>query len=140
MNEGETFDPIKHCATVRGPIRKILLGERVALNTLARCSGIATKTSSLLRLLHQHATRPPPTLAGTRKTTPGFRLAEKYALLVGGADPHRHDLSSMTMLKDNHIWACAGNITKAVHTAKAAGGFAIKVEVECQSEEEAVES
>jgi len=58
-------------------------------------------------------------------------------MLVGGADPHRHDLSAMTMLKDNHIWACGGDIARAVHGAKAAGGFAIKVEVECQSEAEA---
>ncbi|KAL8912960.1 MAG: hypothetical protein Q9171_002159 [Xanthocarpia ochracea] len=150
IQEGETFKPVKHCATVRGPINKILLGERVALNTLARCSGIATKTSSLLTVIHStliHSTviqstltTPPPTLAGTRKTTPGFRIPEKYALLVGGADPHRHDLSSMTMLKDNHIWACNGDITSAVRTAKAAGGFSVKVEVECQSEAEAVEA
>ncbi|KAL8674751.1 MAG: hypothetical protein Q9168_000835 [Polycauliona sp. 1 TL-2023] len=141
VREGETFEPVKHCATVRGPIRKILLGERVALNTLARCSGIATKTSTLLHLLRTHApTKHPPILAGTRKTTPGFRLPEKYALSVGGADPHRHDLSSMTMLKDNHIWACSGDITRAVRTAKAAGGFSVKVEVECQSEAEAMEA
>ncbi|KAL8689464.1 MAG: hypothetical protein Q9218_004869 [Villophora microphyllina] len=158
IHEGENFTPVKHCATVRGSIRKILLGERVALNTLARCSGIATKTSSLLSLLHSHSSKP-PILAGTRKTTPGFRLPEKYAMLIGGADPHRHDLSSMTMLKDNHIWACASSssssssttttsssrstdsaITTAVRTAKAAGGFAVKVEVECQSEAEAIEA
>lgn len=78
-------------------------------------------------------------LAGTRKTTPGFRLVEKYGMLVGGIDGHRTDLSSMTMLKDNHIWA-RGSITDAVKAAKAAGGFAIKVEVECQSEEEADEA
>ncbi|KAI4122759.1 MAG: hypothetical protein LQ338_005633 [Usnochroma carphineum] len=143
IHEGETFEPVKHCATVRGPIRKILLGERVALNTLARCSGIATKTSSLLHLLQTTTpshTNPPPTLAGTRKTTPGFRLPEKYALAVGGADTHRHDLSAMTMLKDNHIWACGGDVARAVHAAKSAGGFAVKVEVECRSEDEAVEA
>ncbi|KAL8844373.1 MAG: hypothetical protein Q9176_001283 [Flavoplaca citrina] len=139
IREGETFEPVKHCATVRGPIRKILLGERVALNTLARCSGIATKTSTLLSLLRTHSPNP-PTLAGTRKTTPGFRLPEKYALSIGGADPHRHDLSSMTMLKDNHIWACDNDITRAVRTAKAAGGFSVKVEVECRSEAEAIEA
>ena len=60
-------------------------------------------------------------------------------MLVGGIDPHRHDLSSMTMLKDNHIWAC-GSITAAVHAAKAVGGFSMKVEVECQSEAEAAEA
>jgi nicotinate-nucleotide pyrophosphorylase (carboxylating) len=61
-------------------------------------------------------------------------------MLVGGCDPHRHDLSTMTMLKDNHIWACNGSITRAVHAAKAAGGFSIKIEVECQSVEEANEA
>ena len=58
-------------------------------------------------------------------------------MLVGGIDAHRHDLSAMTMLKDNHIWACGGRISEAVKAAKAAGGFAVKVEVECQSEVEA---
>lgn len=61
-------------------------------------------------------------------------------MLVGGCDPHRHDLSAMTMLKDNHIWACAGSIAAAVAAAKAAGGFAVKVEVECQSFGEADEA
>jgi len=61
-------------------------------------------------------------------------------MLVGGCDPHRHDLSTMTMLKDNHIWACSGSITKAVHAAKSAGGFSIKIEVECQTVAEANEA
>nr|OQO16224.1 hypothetical protein B0A51_15492 [Rachicladosporium sp. CCFEE 5018] len=126
------------CATVKGPVRNLLLGERVALNTLARCSGIATASAGLLSLLRRAGYR--GILAGTRKTTPGFRLVEKYGMLVGGCDPHRHDLSTMTMLKDNHIWACGGSITSAVHAAKAAGGFAIKVEVECQTEAEAEEA
>ena len=129
-------------ATVTGPARAILMGERVALNILARCSGIATQTASAVSLLSSltPAGSNPPTLAGTRKTTPGFRLVEKYAMLVGGADPHRHDLSAMTMLKDNHIWACGGSISKAVRAAKAASGFTVKVEVECQSEDEATEA
>ncbi|KAF1956692.1 nicotinate-nucleotide diphosphorylase [Byssothecium circinans] len=119
------------------PVRKLLLGERVALNTLARCSGIATKSNCLLQLLRKAGY--PNILAGTRKTTPGFRLVEKYGMLVGGVDAHRVDLSAMTMLKDNHIVA-AGSITNAVRAAKSAGGFAIKVEVECQSFEEADEA
>ncbi|KAF2835818.1 nicotinate-nucleotide pyrophosphorylase-like protein [Patellaria atrata CBS 101060] len=135
--EGMSFDPITHCATVRGPVRKLLLGERVALNTLARCSGIATKSLTLMTLLR--AAGYTSTLAGTRKTTPGFRLVEKYGMLVAGVDAHRHDLSSMTMLKDNHIWS-AGSITSAVKAAKAAGGFSVKVEVECQSYEDADEA
>ncbi|MCJ1311421.1 hypothetical protein MMC25_005092 [Agyrium rufum] len=136
--EGHTITPIAHVATVRGPMRKILLGERVALNTLARCSGIAAATSHLKAILESHS--PTTALAGTRKTTPGFRIAEKYSILVGGADQHRYDLSAMTMLKDNHIWARGGDIRAAVTAAKAAGGFAIKVDVECQSEEEASEA
>ncbi|KAL2009234.1 hypothetical protein VTN00DRAFT_7428 [Thermoascus crustaceus] len=148
VKEGETIEPVKHCATVRGPIRKILLGERVALNILARCSGVATKSASLVKALRSYGWN--GTLAGTRKTTPGFRIVEKYGILVGGADPHRHDLSSMTMLKDNHVWACANKhgatqsiesiaaaIPMAVEAARAAGGFATKIEVECRSIEEA---
>ena len=81
----------------------------------------------------------PNIIAGTRKTTPGFRLVENYCMLVGGCDPHRHSLSTMTMLKDNHVAAC-GSIKSAVHAAKAAGGFSIKVEVECQNEDEANEA
>ncbi|KAI4921999.1 hypothetical protein J4E90_000427 [Alternaria incomplexa] len=137
VEEGASFQPITHCATVRGPVRHLLLGERVALNTLARCSGIATKSNRLLTLLRGAGY--PNILAGTRKTTPGFRLVEKYGMLVGGVDAHRVDLSAMTMLKDNHIVA-AGSITNAVRAAKAAGGFAIKVEVECQSFDEADEA
>jgi len=78
-------------------------------------------------------------VAGTRKTTPGFRLVEKYGLLVGGCDSHRMDLSSMIMLKDNHVWS-TGSITNAVKKAKSVGGFSLKIEVECQSLEEAREA
>ena len=121
VKEGDTVgEKITHCATVRGPVRNLLLGERVALNTLARCSGIATKSNRLLTLLRKAGYQ--NILAGTRKTTPGFRLVEKYGMLVGGVDAHRVDLSHMTMLKDNHIVA-AGSITNAVRAAKSAGGY-----------------
>ena len=126
-----------HVATVTGPARKILLGERVGLNMLARCSGIATASAKLLALVRNAGYT--GILAGTRKTTPGFRLVEKYGMLVGGVDMHRYDLSSMIMLKDNHIWS-SGSITKAVQNARRAGGFALKIEVECQSEAEADEA
>ncbi|KAI6784840.1 Nicotinate-nucleotide pyrophosphorylase [carboxylating]-like protein [Emericellopsis cladophorae] len=124
-------------ATVRGPVRGILLGERVALNTLARCSGIASQSKLLVDKLRDAGYK--GILAGTRKTTPGFRLVEKYGMLVGGADAHRMDLSTMVMLKDNHVWS-RGSITDAVRAAKAVAGFSVKIEVEVQSEEEADEA
>jgi nicotinate-nucleotide pyrophosphorylase (carboxylating) len=135
VKEGSVVDPGAAgkvaVATVTGPVRKLLLGERVALNTLSRCSGVATKSRAMEELVRKAGYT--GILAGTRKTTPGFRLVEKYGMIIGGVDGHRHDLSSMTMLKDNHIWA-KGSITKAVEAAKAAGGFALKVEVEVDSE------
>lgn len=124
-------------ATVAGPARNILLGERVALNTLARCSGIATQSQLLVSLARQAGFA--GIIAGTRKTTPGFRLVEKYGMLVGGADSNRMDLSAMIMLKDNHIWS-RGSIKDAVKEANFVGGFSMKVEVEVQSEQEADEA
>lgn len=124
-------------ATVRGPARGLLLGERVALNALARCSGIATRSRNLVTKLREAGYA--GIVAGTRKTTPGFRLVEKYGMLVGGADAHRMDLSAMVMLKDNHVWS-RGSITDAVAAAKAVAGFALKIEVEVQSEAEADEA
>ncbi|KAG6002297.1 hypothetical protein E4U54_000912, partial [Claviceps lovelessii] len=125
------------CATITGPARAILLGERLALNILARCSGIATSSARMVRLVRQAGYT--GLLAGTRKTTPGFRLVEKYGMLVGGADPHRMDLSSMVMLKDNHVWS-KGSITHAVRAARAVAGFSLKIEVEVQTEQEADEA
>ncbi|GAA6033994.1 hypothetical protein JCM8097_000639 [Rhodosporidiobolus ruineniae] len=124
-------------ATVRGPARCLLLGERVALNTMARCSGIAWKSRRVL--LKARALGWNGIIAGTRKTTPGFRLVEKYGMLVGGVDPHRYDLSSMVMLKDNHVWS-KGSITQAVHAARSTAGFALRIHVECQSLSEAREA
>ncbi|KAJ3614085.1 hypothetical protein NHX12_017662 [Muraenolepis orangiensis] len=124
-------------AEVRGPARCLLLGERPALNCLARASGIATRCSELQRMAAEAGWC--GEVAGTRKTTPGFRLVEKYAMLVGGASMHRQDLSGMVMLKDNHVWA-SGSIPKAVLAARSVCGFSSKIEVECSSIEEASEA
>ena len=124
-------------AVVRGPARMLLLGERTALNTLSRASGVATAARAAVGIARQHKWH--GNIAGTRKTTPGFRIVEKYALLVGGAATHRLDLSNMVMLKDNHIWS-AGGITGAVNLAKKAAGFTSKIEVECRSFDEGVEA
>lgn len=141
LSEGATVAPTSgnpvRVATVSGPTRQLLLGERVALNALARCSGVATASSEMVELVRGAGYT--GILAGTRKTTPGFRVVEKYGMLVGGADAHRHDLSSMIMLKDNHIWA-RGSITEAVKAARKVGGFALKIEVEVDSEEGADEA
>ncbi|KAJ8909067.1 hypothetical protein NDN08_005764 [Rhodosorus marinus] len=138
-SDGEALDgpfPIA-LADVKGPVRKILLGERLALNVLSRCSGIATRSSGLVNIAKQTGWK--GIIAGTRKTTPGFRLVEKYGLLAGNADTHRMDLSSMVMLKDNHI-ASSGSIRKAVEKAKIVAGFSAKIEVECSSVEDAKEA
>ncbi|KAF9006550.1 Quinolinate phosphoribosyl transferase [Cyathus striatus] len=137
VQEGGTFEPIKHVATVRGKARHLLLGERVALNLLARCSGIATMSKKIKDLARGYGYN--GIVAGTRKTTPGFRLVEKYGMIVGGIDPHRHDLSSMIMLKDNHIWS-SGSITAAIQQARAVGGFSLLLDVEVQTEAEADEA
>lgn len=97
-------------ARVTGPVRMLLLGERTALNCMARASGVATaarKVSDLVRSKGWGGQ-----VCGTRKFTPGFGLVEKYSLLVGGCTTHRMDLSAMVMLKDNHIWA-SGSIGDA---------------------------
>lgn len=124
-------------ATVKGPVNKILLSERTALNLLARSSGIATQSHITKKLADENGYK--GLIAGTRKTTPGLRQLEKYSMLVGGVDPHRYDLSSMVMLKDNHI-ASTGSITKAVKSARSVCGFAVKVEVEVSTEEDAREA
>ncbi|GLD61091.1 nicotinate-nucleotide pyrophosphorylase [carboxylating] [Lates japonicus] len=130
-------DAVTLTAVVRGPARCLLLGERAALNCLARASGIATRCSQLQAMTtagEWHGE-----VAGTRKTTPGFRLVEKYAMLVGGVSMHRQDLSGMVMLKDNHIWA-SGSITEAVNATRSVCGFSSKIEVECRSTEEGREA
>ncbi|KAH6915060.1 nicotinate-nucleotide diphosphorylase [Coprinopsis sp. MPI-PUGE-AT-0042] len=138
LEEGDVFDPVKHVATVKGKARHLLIGERVALNLLARCSGIATKSKRIKDLARSYGYQ--GIIAGTRKTTPGFRLVEKYGMLVGGIDPHRHDLSSMIMLKDNHIWSCDNSITKAIEAARSVGGFSLLLDVEVRTEAEADEA
>lgn len=143
FQEGEQLDPstVKTgklpVAKVSGEARNILLAERTALNLLSRCSGISTASRKIVTMARE--TGYEGIIAGTRKTTPGLRRLEKYSMLVGGCDTHRYDLSSMVMLKDNHIWS-TGSITNAVKNARNACGFAIKIEVECQSEEEANEA
>jgi nicotinate-nucleotide pyrophosphorylase (carboxylating) len=113
-------------AHVTGKCRNILLAERTALNIMSRAAGVATQARTAVDIAKKYGWK--GYVAGTRKTTPGFKMVEKYALVVGGAATHRQDLSQMVMLKDNHIWS-AGNIPAAVHKARQAAGFSMKIEV-----------
>lgn len=122
-------------ATVRGDIRVLLSGERVALNYLQRMSGIATYTHEIAGLLAGSRT----TLLDTRKTTPNCRIFEKYAVRVGGGSNHRYNLSDGVLLKDNHIGA-AGSITEAVRMAKAYAPFVRKIEIEAETLEQVREA
>ena len=113
---------------VKGDIRSLLSGERVALNFLQRMSGIATYTRSVARLLEGTKTK----LLDTRKTTPNMRIFEKYAVRVGGGYNHRYNLSDGVLLKDNHIGA-AGCVKKAVRMAREYAPFVRRIEVEVEN-------
>lgn len=118
-------------ARVKGPTRAVLTGERVALNFLQRLSGIATATRQLVDLVSGTQAR----LVDTRKTTPGLRVLEKYAVRVGGGYNHRIGLYDGILIKDNHIKA-AGGILEAVGRARAAASHMVKIEVEVESLEQ----
>ncbi len=113
---------------VRGDIRVLLSGERTALNYLQRMSGIATYTRNIADLLNGSKTK----LLDTRKTTPGMRIFEKYAVKVGGGYNHRYNLSDGILLKDNHIGA-AGGVKEAVRMAKEYAPFVRKIEIEVEN-------
>lgn len=113
-----------------GGSRSILRAERLALNFLGRMSGIATLTREYVERAGG------PRIAGTRKTTPGFRKFEKKAIAAGGGDPHRYNLSDAVMIKDNHI-AVIG-LEKAIIAAKRAASFTKKIEVEVETVDDAV--
>lgn len=113
---------------VRGDIRVLLSGERVALNLLQRMSGIATCAREMAAAMQGTNTR----LLDTRKTTPGLRILEKYAVRVGGGYNHRFNLSDGVLLKDNHI-AAAGGVREAVRLAREYAPFLQKVEVEVET-------
>ncbi|GBM21086.1 Nicotinate-nucleotide pyrophosphorylase [carboxylating] [Araneus ventricosus] len=137
QKEGDRLRPITEVAKVSGPSKNLLLAERIVLNVLCRASGVATAAARMTNIIQKAGWR--GTIAGSRKTTPGFRMVEKYALMVGGVDMHRYDLSSMIMLKDNHI-TLSGSIDQAIKKARQLSGFTLKIEVECRSLAEAQEA
>lgn len=128
VKDGDVVQKGTVLAMVTGDIRVLLSGERTALNYLQRLSGIATYTYDIVQLLKGTKTK----LLDTRKTTPGMRVFEKYAVRVGGGGNHRYNLSDGVLLKDNHIDA-AGGVRNAVEAAKAYAPFVRKIEVEVEN-------
>jgi len=122
-------------AEIEGPVAVILSGERVILNLLQRMSGIATLTNKAVHLLGSNTTR----ICDTRKTSPGLRMFEKYAVRCGGGFNHRFGLYDGVMIKDNHI-AFSGSITNAVNKVRESTGHMVKVEVEIETEEQLLEA
>ncbi len=130
-SEGEAFKEGETLVKLEGSALSILSGERVALNILQRLSGIATKTREFVERLKGTGVK----ILDTRKTTPGFRFFEKYAVRVGGGENHRFALYDMVLIKDNHK-AVAGGLEEAVRRVRENLGPAYKVEVEIESLEE----
>jgi nicotinate-nucleotide pyrophosphorylase (carboxylating) len=115
-------------AEVEGPVRALLMGERTALNFLQRLSGTATLTRRYVDAVKGF----PVKIIDTRKTTPGFRTLEKYAVRMGGGTNHRWGLYDAALIKDNHI-AAAGSIAQAVEAVRRQAPFMAKIEVECEN-------
>ncbi|MGA9175105.1 MAG: carboxylating nicotinate-nucleotide diphosphorylase, partial [Thermoactinomyces sp.] len=134
VDEGMEVEKGTPIARISGFTRAILTGERVALNLLQRMSGIATITRQLVKNLEGLNCK----VLDTRKTTPGLRQLEKYAVRVGGGSNHRFGLSHGVMIKDNHI-AMAGSLAKAIETARSYVGHMVQIEVEADTLEQVKE-
>jgi nicotinate-nucleotide pyrophosphorylase (carboxylating) len=126
--DGSTVKPGDPIATISGPARGILTAERVALNFLGHLSGIATATSTIVAAVKGTKVQ----IVCTRKTTPGLRAVEKYAVRMGGGHNHRFGLDDAVLIKDNHI-AIAGSVAEALKRAQNTVGHLVKIELEVDS-------
>lgn len=135
MDDGDKVRQGDRIAEASGKIAALLAGERVILNLLQRLSGIATLTNKAVSILADPHTR----ICDTRKTTPGLRMLEKYAVRCGGGFNHRFGLDDAIMLKDNHL-AFAGSIQHAITNIRAQVGHTVKIEVEVESGEQVQEA
>jgi nicotinate-nucleotide pyrophosphorylase (carboxylating) len=136
--DGDPVSATTTVATVRGPAAALLAGERTALNFLQRLSGIATLTQTFVAATEGAKLR----ITDTRKTMPGARALEKYAVRIGGGANHRADLSSGLLIKDNHVALC-GSVREAVRRARASAPHSLRVGVEVDTLaqlEEAIEA
>ena len=134
-NDGDRLEKGDIIAELTGPTKNLLKGERTSLNLLQHMSGIATMTAEAVEQVKGTAA----TVTDTRKTLPGLRALQKYAVTCGGGQNHRFNLSDAAMLKDNHIDAC-GSITKAVSTLRSKIGHTVKIEVETRNLDEVAEA
>lgn len=135
MSDGDKVKKGDIIAEIEGPTKLLLKGERTALNLIQHMSGIATMTAEAVDMI----VGTNATVADTRKTLPGLRALQKYAVTCGGGKNHRFNLSDAAMLKDNHIDAC-GSITKAVETLRSKIGHTVKIEVETRNLDEVAEA
>ena len=131
MEDGTTVVPGDKIATVAGLTRTLLMGERTALNFLCRLSGIATATAEMVRAVKDYRA----SIVCTRKTAPGHRVIEKYAIRVGGGANHRFGLDDAMLIKDNHVLS-AGGVLNAIKKARANAGHLVKIEVEVDTLEQ----
>ncbi len=135
VNDGDEIKKGQKLAELEGSARAILSGERTALNYIQRMSGIATESREYQNIISEYGVR----IVDTRKTTPNFRIFEKYAVKTGSGYVHRYNLSDCAMIKDNHV-KFAGSITNAVKKLKKIMSHAHKIEVECDNLEQVKEA
>lgn len=135
VKDGDRFKIGQRLAVVSGEVSALLKGERVILNLVQRMSGIATLTKKAVETLNSSYTR----ICDTRKTTPGLRMLEKYAVRCGGGYNHRYGLYDGVMIKDNHI-SFAGSIRHAVELVREKTGHMVKIEVETETKEQVIEA
>ncbi|MFA8341925.1 MAG: carboxylating nicotinate-nucleotide diphosphorylase [Rhodothermaceae bacterium] len=135
VKDGDKVEKGTRIAEIKGSYRAILTGERLALNFLQRMSGIASETAKYVELVKESKTE----ILDTRKTVPGLRILDKYAVKAGGGTNHRIGLYDMVMIKDNHI-EVAGSITNAVDNIRKELPAGIKIEVETKNLEEVKEA
>ena len=128
LKDGDMAEAGEPVADIRGPARAILTGERVALNFIRHLSGIATQTNQAVKAVSGTKAK----IIDTRKTTPGLRILEKYAVRCGGGKNHRFGLSDGILIKDNHIVA-AGGVKQAVEKARQNAPHTLKIEVETET-------
>lgn len=125
LPDGARLSPGDEIATLQGPARGILTAERTALNFLCHLSGVASATAGIADAIRPYGTK----VTCTRKTMPGLRMVQKYAVRVGGGSNHRFGLDDAMLIKDNHV-ALAGGVRNAVERARAAAGHLVRIELE----------